>query len=66
MKIKIIKKLDKVPTEAKCAGKLDCFCNQCKKATFHFLYEKGTQNFIKCIAHSNEVWEVKFIYDATT
>lgn len=60
--LKLIAKLDKVPKEAKCAGKLDCICNQCGKKTFHYLYELGTQNFVKCIC-GNEVWEVEFVYD---
>jgi len=58
MKMKIIKQVDKVPPTAKCAGKLDCVCNQCKKKTFHYLYE-DTHAYIKCIA-CEEVWEVSF------
>ena len=61
--LKLIAKLDKVPKEAKCAGKLDCVCNQCGKKTFHYLYELNSQSFIKCLVHSDEVWEVEFIYD---
>lgn len=57
--LKLIAKLDKVPKEAKCAGKLDCICNHCGKKTFHYLYELNSQSFIKCIA-CQEVWEVSF------
>lgn len=60
--LKFIAKLDKVPDNAKCAGKLDCFCNHCGKKTFHYLYEVGTRSFIKCIC-GNEFWEVEFVFD---
>jgi len=65
MRMKIIKKVDKVPPTAKCAGKLDCVCNQCGKKVFHYLYELNSRSFIKCIVHDEEVWEVKFINDKT-
>jgi len=58
--IKLIAKLDKVPKEAKCAGKLDCFCNHCRKKTFHYLFELGSRSFIKCLI-CDEVWEVAII-----
>lgn len=61
--MKIEKKLDKVPADAKMEGKLDCMCNHCHKKTFHYLYEKGTKSFIKCIV-CYEIWEVSF-QDAT-
>lgn len=64
MKMKIIKKAEEVPPTAQCAGKLDCICNQCKKKTFHYLYELNSQSFIKCIA-CEETWEVEFIYGVT-
>jgi hypothetical protein len=57
--LKLIAKLDKVPKEAKCAGKLDCVCNQCGKKTFHYLFELNTRSFVKCIC--GEVWEVEII-----
>ena len=63
MKMKIIKKVDKVPPTAKCAGKLDCVCNQCGKKTFHYLFE-DSHAYIKCIA-CEEVWEVELLYDKT-
>lgn len=56
--MKIIKQ-EKVPTDAKICGKVDCHCNHCKKKTFHFLYEKGTENYIKCFA-CGESFQVEF------
>ena len=60
LSIKFIAKLDRVPTEAKIAGKLDCCCNHCKKKTFHYLFEFGSRSFIRCLC-CDEVWEVEIV-----
>jgi hypothetical protein len=49
MKLKIKAFIKEVPKEATIAGKIDCYCNTCKKKTFHYLYESGTQFFARCL-----------------
>jgi len=61
MKITIIKKCV-IPSIAKISGDLHCHCNKCKKVTFHYLYNYGEQNFMRCIC--GESLEIAFILEA--
>ena len=49
MKLVIKEFVKEVPKDASIAGKIDCTCNTCKKKTFHYLYESGSNVFARCL-----------------
>ena len=60
MKLVIKEFVAEVPKEASMSGKIDCMCNTCKKKTFHFLYEKGTDFYARCL-HCGETFRAEVV-----